>query len=53
VEKLQYVPYATKKCIRPVTRRKMIPVNTEAVLTKPIKAVINNGHSINCLLLFT
>jgi hypothetical protein len=52
MEKLLFVPDTTKKCIRSVIRRKIIPVNKDRILRKPIKAFNSNSHSINDLLLF-
>jgi hypothetical protein len=52
VEKSPFIPYTTKKCIRPVIRRKMVPVNSEVVLRTPIKVFNDNSHSMNDLLLF-
>jgi hypothetical protein len=34
-------------------KKKIIPINSEVVLRKPMKMFNNNSHSINYLLLFT
>jgi hypothetical protein len=37
VEKLLLLPHTTKKSIRVIRTREIIPINNEAVMRKPVK----------------